>query len=348
MTPVITVLMAVHNGEAFLQETLESVLAQDFSDFEFVVVDDSSSDASPVILAEAAATDSRIRVFRNEENLGLTRSLNIGLQQACGIYVARSEAGDTCLPGRLSRQHSFLESHKDHVAVACGFHVIDARGGKLMTVDVGLDDWQIRWLSGFNPPAPHPAYFFRRLMPDGTQPLYDEDFETAQDFDFWSRLSDCGKTAVLPDVLINYRRHDGAITVSKRKEQAANCKIIGWRNLRRRLPADIVARLDPLLALFAYGGAGDTGTIAAAVIGCDAMLAYDLPAAPTARHRRWIRRTAAGLLADAILSRAGALRSVSGTVAFLLYARSYLPALLMAVLSQPKMALKSLRAVGRV
>lgn len=347
MTPVITVLMAVHNGEPFLRETLGSVLAQDFSDFEFVIVDDSSNDASPAILAEAAAADSRIRIFRNEETLGLTKSLNIGLQRARGLYVARIDADDTCLPERLSQQYSFLERHRDHVAVACGFHIIDARGKRLMTVDTGLDDWQIRWLSGFNPPAPHAAYFFRRLMPDGTQLLYDEDFRTAQDFDFWSRLSDCGKTAVLSDVLINYRRHDGAITVTKRKEQAANCRIIGRRNLRRRLPPHIAARLDPLLVLFAYGGASNAQTIAAAVIGCDAMLAYDLSAAPTARHRRWIRRTAAGLLADAILSRAGALKSVSGTVAFLLYARSYLPALLMAVLSQPKMALKSLRAVGR-
>lgn len=338
--------MAVHNGERFLAETLESVLGQSATDFEFVIVDDASDDGTPALLA-AAAADARVRLVRNERNLGLTASLNVGLRQASGKYIARIDADDVCLSDRLERQHAFMESNPDHVAVACGYHVIDEVGRTVRTNRGGLDDWQIRWLGGFNPPAPHPTYFFRRMHDDGTSNLYDEAYRTAQDFELWSRLSLQGRTEVLPEVLVKYRRHPNVITVRKRREQAGNCARTGLENLKRRLPPEIVRQLGPLLALFAYEAPADRGTVAAAVAGCDAMLVHDLQSAPTARHRRWVRRMAAGLLADAILSRAGGLRSVPSTAAFLYHARRHLPALLGATIADPMLALKSIRNIAK-
>ncbi len=348
MTVAITVLMAVHNGAAFLRETLESVSTQSFTDYEFLIVDDASQDTTPAILAEAAAGDPRIKIHRNAENVGLTKSLNLGLQRAAGRYIARIDADDVCLPQRLGKQFEFLERHPGYTAVACGYQVIDGTGRCLQTQDSGLDDWQVRWLGGFNPPAPHPTYFFRRTAEDGSLVLYDEAFRTAQDFDLWSRLAQSGKTCVLPEVLIRYRRHAGAITVTKRKEQAANCARTGRVNLARRLPRDVLVQLEPLLQLFAYQATADRRTIAAAVAGCDAMLAQDLPAAPSAVHRRWLRRMTAGLLADAVLSRAGGLKRFSSMLAFAYHARAYLPALAHAVVLQPGLALKSLRNAAKV
>lgn len=345
--PDISVVMAVYNGEHFLPETLQSVLKQSHAGFEFLIVDDASDDMTPDLLAQAAATDGRIRLIRNERNLGLTVSLNVGLRAASGKYIARIDADDVCLPDRLAQQLAFMEANPDHSAVACGHHVIDASGLTMRTVSGGLDDWQIRWLGGFNPPAPHPTYFFRRSCYDGSTNLYDEAFRTAQDFELWSRLALQGKTQVLPDVLVKYRRHANAITVLKRREQATSCAIIGRSNLGRRLPADIVSQLEPLISLFSYQSEADRSTIIAAVTGCDAMLAHDLGSAPTARHRRWVRRMTAGLLAETILSRAGGLRSISKTLMFLFYARRYLPGLFGAVTSDPMMALKSLKNIAR-
>ncbi len=346
--PAVSVLMAVHNGEPFLREALASVAAQTFTDYEFIIVEDGSTDGSSQILAEAAAFDQRIRLIRNETNIGLTRSLNVGLRQARGAYIARMDADDVSRPERLARQHAFMEQSPEHVAVGCGWTVIDDRGRRGRTVSESLDEWQMRLIGGFNPPAPHPTYFFRRQDSDGALILYDESFSTGQDFDLWSRLAERSRTAVLANVLLDYRRHAGAITVQKRRAQAINTRIIGTRNLRHQLPKESMAALEPLLSLFAYDSLADKLTIPGAVRGCDVLLEHGLSHAPSPGHRRWVKRYLAGLLADAILSRGEGLKSPASTFAFLVHARAYLPALAATVLSQPRLAAKSLRAVGKV
>ena len=339
--------MGVHNGEAFLSETLASIAAQTFQDYEFVIVDDASCDGTAALLAQAAERDQRIRVFTNDSNMGLTWSLNRGLDEARGDYIARIDADDICLPDRLAVQHAHMERHRDEVGITSGFNVIDGDGDHVRSSDEELDDWQVRWLLGWNPPAPHPTFFFRR-KPDGKTPIrYDEEFKTAQDFDLWSRLSAIGPTRRLPDILIQYRRHDGAITHAKRQEQAQNCAIIGRRNLAERLPGSVARKLEPLIAMFSYNLKADRGSIQTVIAAADEMTAIDCADAPSAQHRQWVRKMTAGLLADAILSRAGGLSSPSAMAAFLWFGRGHLPHLARAVLSDPGTALKSLRARNR-
>ncbi|KEO90884.1 hypothetical protein EH31_07555 [Erythrobacter longus] len=339
--PEITVLMGVHNGEQFLAQTLASVAAQTFEDYEFVIVDDASGDSTPQILECAAADDPRIRVLTNEGNIGLTRSLNRGLGEARGEFVARIDADDVCMSERLEKQLSYMRKNPACVGVTSGYIMIDAMGRELgRTVDP-LDDWQIRWLLGWNPPAPHPTYFFKRC-PDGKTPIfYDERFRTAQDFDLWGRLAALGPTHRLSDPLVKYRRHDGAITHSKRYEQAQNCAEIGHRNLSVRLPQEVVEKLNPLIEMFAYNTKANGETVKAAAAGVNAMLAHDLPNARL--HGRWVMRMTAGLLADAILSRGGGLSSPKAVSAFLWHARWLLLPLAGAVLSDPGTAFKSLK-----
>ena len=340
--PVISILMAVHNGEQFLAETLASVAAQTFADFEFLIVDDASSDGSAAILASAAKDDERIRVITNETNLGLTKSLNRGLGEAKGEFIARIDADDVCLPQRLEVQLEYMREFPYFVGITSGYEMIDGEGRTLSRVDEALDSAQIEWLLGWNPPAPHPTYFFKRC-PVGDEPIfYDEQYRTAQDFALWSRLAQLGPTARLPDVLIKYRRHEGAITHAKRHEQAQNCAEIGRANLAAHFPADVVAKLEPLNALFSYNAKADPATIASAVEGANAMLAHDANARH-ATHKAWRQKMTAGILADAILSRGGGLSSPASIAAFVWHARWHLPALARAVLSDPGTAIKSLR-----
>ena len=150
--PLISVLMCVHNGERYVTEAIESILAQTLPHFEFIIVDDASTDGTPAILEGFLSKDPRIQLFRLDENLGLTRALNFGLEKCAGKYIARIDADDRSLPERLQRQFDFLEQNPDHVAVACGHNIIDETGKTVRSTKDALDSWQIRWLGGFNPP----------------------------------------------------------------------------------------------------------------------------------------------------------------------------------------------------
>src|SRR5687768_10604451 len=134
MLPSISVLMSVYNGARYLSQSIESILAQTFSDFEFIIIDDCSSDSTPQILNEYARQDSRIRIIRNSENKGLTASLNIGLTQAQGRYIARQDADDISLPQRFEKQIHYLEAHPETIVVSSNIGIIDNTGQYLDTL----------------------------------------------------------------------------------------------------------------------------------------------------------------------------------------------------------------------
>src|SRR5690349_12551287 len=115
--------MSVYNDARFLPHAVESILAQSFEDFEFLVIDDGSTDASGAYLC--GLTDGRVRLIRNPSNLGLTRSLNVGLGAARGTFVARMDADDVALPQRLARQVQFLRTHPKVGIVGCSRTLID-------------------------------------------------------------------------------------------------------------------------------------------------------------------------------------------------------------------------------
>ncbi|MXU64661.1 glycosyltransferase family 2 protein [Oceanomicrobium pacificus] len=345
--PFVSVIIPAFNGADFIREAMESVLSQSFSDFELIVVDDASTDSTPEILADFELADRRIRLLKNEKNLGVTRSLNVGLHAATGKYVARLDADDVCLPNRLERQVEFLENHPDHEAVACGYRLIDANGRTIRVSNRTLDDWQIRWVNGFYPPAAAPTYFFRRVKRNGDRHFYDESFPTAEDFAFWSTLSAHGKMHLFGEPLVKYRRHANANTALQRLEQVKYSRVTSLGNLNARLPAPLVEGLEPLLQMFTYQRKADPDMIRAAVAGCDALLQHDLDSAPTSGHRSWLRRMTASLLADACLTRGEGIRGYSTVQAFLLHGRRHLPYLVSEVARQPRLALKSLKGIAK-
>ncbi|HET6426375.1 MAG TPA: glycosyltransferase family 2 protein [Planctomycetaceae bacterium] len=206
--PRVSVLLPVYNSERYLRETVASVLQQTFTDFELLIVDDGSTDRSPQILAELAATDSRISVTRRP-NDGYVSALNELLAKARGEYMARIDSDDVAFPKRFARQVEFLDAHPNVLVVGSYVQVIDEDGDVLCDQSVLIDHEAIthsllRGTGGIY----HPATMFRR------QPVMDlGGYRTqalgVEDQDLWLRLAERGKLANLPEALLKYRIHPG-------------------------------------------------------------------------------------------------------------------------------------------
>lgn len=203
--PKVTVLMAVHNGEDYLQDAIQSILSQTFRDFEFLIVDDGSTDRSREIVQ--SFRDGRIRLVETGRNIGLPAALNAGLREARGEYIARQDADDRSLPGRLEAQVALLDASPDIHAVGAWFQSIDGQGALFgCNRPAGASPEIAEQLAaGLNPLA-HGSVAFRRetVLDLGG---YDERFWYAQDFDLWLRLVQNGRNlAVVPQDLYQRRK----------------------------------------------------------------------------------------------------------------------------------------------
>ena len=210
-TPRVTVLMAVHDDERFVGAAVRSILDQTFTDFEFVIVNDASTDGSREIVG--AHADPRIRLVDNPKNLGLTRSLNRGLALARGQYVARFDANDLSRRDRLIRQVAFLDAYPDVLAVGSRARLI-RRNGRVVRrsrIVPALTREGIDWALMFYAALLHPASMFRRSAVERLGG-YDERFVSAQDMDLWSRLAAVGRLANLPQPLVDLRVDPGSIS----------------------------------------------------------------------------------------------------------------------------------------
>lgn len=243
-TPIVTVLMPVYNGTAHLAEAVEGVLAQTLRDFELIVVDDASTDDSAALVA--AYADPRLRLVRNERNLGQAASLNRGLALARGPYVARVDQDDVSLPGRLERQRRLLDEASDVALVGTRFRAIaqagrmtEPRGYRL--ADYG--DFLGALLTGQSPVA-HPTAMFRRdavLAVGG----YDATYAPADDVKLWIELARRRHEArVVPETLVLYREHpqqQSAARAALHREQ--------WHRAHREFVADLCRAPADVLSL---------------------------------------------------------------------------------------------------
>lgn len=231
-TPSITVLMAVYNGAEHLAEAIQSVLDQTYRDFEFLIVNDASTDDTARILADFSGQDSRIRVLENSENIGLTKSLNRGLAEARGTYVARMDADDISLPHRFAVQKKFLDEHPGIACVGSGSHIIDEHGISHGTKQLPTDPVLVRFYLMLKNSIIHPSVMFRTatIRECGG---YNETIRFAQDYDLWSRLVSRGHSiANTPEPLIYYRLHHHSITQGDTKDTAfAAATAITQRNM---------------------------------------------------------------------------------------------------------------------
>jgi len=204
--PTVSALMPVYNAEPYLAEAVESILGQTFADFEFLVVNDGSTDRSGAILERYAARDRRIRLT-SRPNTGYTVALNQLLDLASGEFVARMDADDVALPQRLERQVDYLRAHRDVVCVGSAVQFIDGAGRFLRNAHPGMDHEAIqqRALAG-DCPLNHPSIMMRRAAVQAVGGYHPE-FEPAEDLDLWLRLGEVGRLTNLPEVLMKYRQH---------------------------------------------------------------------------------------------------------------------------------------------
>lgn len=219
MTIRVSVLMPVHDGEKYIQQAVESIRSQTYSDFEFIIVDDGSSDNTVPMLEKYAAEDSRIVLVFNKTNLGLARSLNYGLDLAKGEYIARMDADDISLPERLAAQVFFLDAHPEVGILGTAASLIDSQGMLGHLIQYPERHATLCWIMCFfENPIIHPSVMFRRKLVV-EMGGYDEKYVTSQDFDLWSRMEVSTKLANIQDVYLHLRKHEENISYTRYQQQ---------------------------------------------------------------------------------------------------------------------------------
>jgi hypothetical protein len=216
----VTVLLPVYDAERYLAEAVESILAQTFSDFELLAIDDGSRDGSTALLERYARRDPRVRLVRRAHS-GLVATLNAGLALARGELVARMDADDVALARRLELQVARLDRDPDLVCVGGAYEVIDARGRRIDLVRPPEVPEQVlaAALEGRSPIC-HPAALYRRdrVVAAGG---YDPAVPVAQDYDLWLRLMDTGRLANLSEVVLRLRYHTNSVSEREQAKQIA-------------------------------------------------------------------------------------------------------------------------------
>ena len=205
--PLVSVVMPVYNCLRFLDDSVNSILAQTFTDFEFVILDDASSDGSVERLREWSARDKRIRLYESNEHLGLSRSSNAVVAKARASIVARMDADDVAHPDRLRRQWEIISTHNDVAVVGTLCNGIDARGREVRP----RDRWRLVRRSTYIP-FPHGSAMFRCEVFDKVGG-YDEAADGGEDQQLFSAMAAHGRVVTLPDVLYNYRYHSNNATL---------------------------------------------------------------------------------------------------------------------------------------
>ncbi|MGC4031252.1 MAG: glycosyltransferase [Tepidisphaeraceae bacterium] len=235
--PAVSVILAAYNAEKYLAEAVDSILAQTFTDFELLLIDDGSKDSTPRIVAEYGRRDSRV-VPISRPNKGLTRTLNEGIERAAAPLLARMDADDVAEPTRFEKQVAYFNEHPECVCVGSRVTLIDPLGSPIKVTDHALDHATIDagLIKGIGWSVVHPAAMLRA---DATRKVggYREQFKTSQDLDLFLRLAEVGRLANLAEPLLRYRQHFESVANTKADIQwKLKAEIVGDAYDRRGLP----------------------------------------------------------------------------------------------------------------
>ena len=224
--PMISVVMPVYNQEKYLKESIESILAQNFSDFEFIIVDDQSTDSSWQIIQEYADKDSRIIAVKNTGKKGCYPARNCGHRLAKGKYIAVMDSDDIALPERLQKQFDFMEQNPD--IDICGSWMKNFGANDRIT-KLPTNHEDIRDLTFFGCAIGNNVAFFKRDL----NLEYATDFNCSEDYELWCRKIDELHFANIPEILLLYRVHESQISTGTRKKQDEVANEIRRKNLKK-------------------------------------------------------------------------------------------------------------------
>lgn len=251
--PSITVLTTVFNAGRFFDASIRSIVGQTFRNFEFLIVDDASTDGSAEVAEAWARQDRRIRVIRNEINKGQTPCLNQGLRLARGQWIARQDADDFSHPTRLTRQFERVTVQPDLVLLGTCGRIIDENDRMTGLLDAPLSREAISWTAPFLNPFMHTSVLFRAETIREEFGGYDESYRIVQDYDLWTRVIAKYLSANLPGRLVCYRHLGSSLSKAGRDRAFAEARQVSVRETRRIFGRELAPEEHDLIASFREG-----------------------------------------------------------------------------------------------
>ena len=243
--PLVSVLMPVYNAEKYLKESIESILNQTYTNFEFLIINDGSTDRSEKVIL--SYIDERIKYFKNEKNLKIVKTLNRGLKICQGKYIIRMDADDISLPRRIEKQVKYMELHPN-IGVS-GFNIKHIGNSKILNqiwkVNTNARQLKVNLLT--HSVIPHPSAIIRKKLLDTFSIKYREKFLYAEDYFFWVEISRISELGNINEVLLHYRHHESNTESNYSKEQLLNHKHIIKYQLEKLLGMNISKDLTFLL-----------------------------------------------------------------------------------------------------
>ena len=248
-SPAISVLLPVYNAEEYVANVIESILQQTFADFEFIIIDDYSSDKSWEIVKKYSKKDKRIIALKNKYNLGGCKTLNKGLKLARGKYVARVDHDDWSYQDRLEKQFKFMELHSKVGIVGGIMEIINETGKVIGKRKYSLSDSEIRKRIFWYSPFSHPLVMIKKSILDKVG-YYNPAYVPADDYELYFRIGKESKFANLPDVLLQYRIIKSSMTYNlTRKMELATFKV---RSLYAKDKHYKMSKIDQFLNVIQY------------------------------------------------------------------------------------------------
>jgi len=228
--PLVTVILPCYNAALYVEEAVRSIMYQTYSNLEILLLDDCSTDGTSAILLSLAKEDKRIRIIRNEQNLRLVKTLNKGIDEAKGEFIARMDADDISLPERIEKQVEFMLLHPEVDLCGTNYSIIDGKGNKIQdSVTIPLTSKEIAVALLFTCPIGHPTVLFKK---ETIQSIgkYDEQMINIEDYELWLRVSSKGLIVNLPESLLKYRWHGENISIVGRDVKRGSVNLAITKN----------------------------------------------------------------------------------------------------------------------